>query len=831
MLFLTLSALSSPLRAASMTVYLAPKASTLWDGNCNGVGSSCSKSSPCSFSASTITVEAASQSCKIVFLPGHYQSTPLSLVGGQNVSSLEATLSSGVTDSLHLTIASPSCKINSSGSVMLQNSNLTFVTGSLSLVEILNLETSNTPFNFASLSEVYSNITVNVTSSTFSAKTQGTSLAEGSFPALFNFVGLNAQTPTGIVHSLVIQKSSFNLSSQTGLVSASVPILRIRLMETTIGSARHLLSTTSTSPVNIQLLNMTKVSTWRVFDNISGAKFDARNASSLDLHLSTLSSPDGPESLAEIQENACAHLSVSQSNVTSINIGCNNNADPSPHQRCNFSSIYSNFIDNAICFIGPQNGSNDDARAPKLRSTFIEVRSPLSSIQTLFQHVHINGSNIELLNSASSRRDGVFKFRGTVRFSALSKLMTNDMDIAGSVTIMTLQLRGRVHMAHGSSLQGVTELGAPRWIFKSPLSFIGDHDSHDYSAVVDLKHYSSLRVILGGPVSLHREPLIKFQNGAYLAVSNALELLSSTIIDWNSTNTGGVEPAEGAMYDLFESVTAVNGSEPARRVATKQSSAPYSFSAWLTPKDNMNRMFLATFGLQSSFPPYVAPSAVTVPSNSPRTLPTPSTVTPPPPHVRTPNIDDLECTGTIKYPGFKCVDAQWIYNGNLELSSELVIPSLTSPITIYGSLSLSNGNIRFVGESSTVRVKNCTIGGAGVVILDYFGGWPDAVHLWSHVAILQSESCSTSASSLPVVVRSSPGCKVCRWNTDLSMRYALKVSFSLSRSKCLLYIGVGVGVGVAGLIVLAVAGIATYRWYAEKKRKASHYESLLSDLD
>lgn len=819
LLFLTLSALSSPLRADSATVYLAPKATTLWDGNCNDGGSSCSKSSPCSFSASTITIEATSSSCRVVFLPGHYQSTPLSLVGGQNVTILEASLSSGVTDSLHLTIATPSSKIHSNGSSMLQNSNVTFVTGSLSYVEIMNLETSDTPFNFAGLSEVSSNITVNVTSCKFSAKSQGTSLVEGSFPALFNFVGFNAPAPTSIVQAIYFLKSSFNTTYESGIVSTSVPISRIRLMESNITTARHLLSTTTNTPTNIQLLNQTHVSAWRIFENLSGAKFDARNASSLDLHLSTLTSPNGPDLLGEIQENACAHISVSQSKVSGINIGCNNQGDHSPHQRCNFSSIYSNFLDNAICFIG----SNDGARWPKLRSTLIEVRSPLSSVQTLFQQVQINGNNIELLNNPSSRRDGVFQFCGNVRFSALSKLMTNDMDIAGSVTIMTLQLRGRVHMAHGSTLNGVTELGAPRWIFRSPLSFVGDQDSHDYSAVVDLKHFSSLRVVLGGPVSLHREPLIKFQNGAYLAVSNALELLSSTIIDWNSTNTGGVEPSEGAMYDLFESVAATNGSESAR-VATKQSSSPYSFSAWLTPKDNMNRMFLASFGLQSSFPPYATPSTVTVPS-------TPTSVTQPPVLAHPPNLDDFDCTGKIKYPGFECVDAQWIYRGNLELSSELVIPSLTSPITIHGSLSLTNGNIRFVGESSTLRVKNCTIAGAGVVILDYFDGWPDAVHSWSHVAILQSEQCSTSANTLPVVVRAAPGCKVCHWNTDLTARYALKVSFTLSRAKCVLYIGVGVGVGVAGLIIFAIAGILTYRWYAEKKRKASHYESLLSDLD
>lgn len=829
-LCLALIALLVPSQGRSSAIYLTAKSSSPWNGDCSAEEPICTKAAPCSINTSTKPINASTTLCEVVFLPGNYLSAPQTLTGGQNLTNLKVTFSEGTVDSLHLNITSPSLELNSTGASLLQNSVITLTMGSVNSVEMLKLDTVNTVFNFNEAGTVASNITLNITESTFVTKKQGTLLAEATGGSIFNFHRSATPSPSSSIQMILISKSAASLSLQSGLVESSLPITRIRLMATNISSARHLLSTSYPSPTNIQLLNGTHVDELlKVFDGPSISTFDSRNASSLDLHLSSISSshlsnPSQP--LGSIIDNACVDLKVAQSNISGMSIGCNNLTSTSRFHRCNFYSIYSTFLDNALCFIGAPKSTS----VPKFRSTLISVRSPSPAVQTLFQGVRPNATDLELLNDGSSRRHGVFKFRGTVAFSALSKLMTNDMDIQGKVTIMTLQLRGYVHLTHGSVLDGVTELGAPRWIFRSPLSFVGDANAHEYASIIDLRHYSSLRVIVGGPVSLHREPLIKFQNGVFLSVSNALALLNSTLIDWNTNRTGGIEPAEGAVYDVFETVAAADGSENGR-VATKQSSSPYSFSAWLTPKDASHKLWLASIGLLSSFPPYAVPSVASTPSNS--TPAVPSIL--PPNSSGTPSNDELGCDGLMSYPGFACMDAQWVYSGDLAVERELVIPSLTSPIIVRGSLSLvgSSSSIRFVGESSTIRVQNCTYASkdGGKVVLDYSAGWPDSVHSWSHVTILQNEKCTTLPSKLPISVIEAPGCKTCQWTVSKSQSYALKVAFTLSKTKCLVYIGVGVGIGVAALIVIAIIGIVTYRWYAAKKRKTQHYESLLSDLD
>lgn len=248
-------------------------------------------------------------------------------------------------------------------------------------------------------------------------------------------------------------------------------------------------------------------------------------------------------------------------------------------------------------------------------------------------------------------------------------------------------------------------------------------------------------------------------------------------------------------------------------------------SANASAKDDSSMVYLADLPAVAPVSPPATVQPVAQPVTAPvsvhpiavQPIAAPITVVPAP-------VAPVRCNGTVnagKANKFTCLNGVWTYAGNLTITEDMVIDSVTQLVHVTGKVNFTSDNdMRLVGTLSGLRTDECIHFDEGRVIFDYAKAWPAKIANWTQTAFVQHDNCT----AIPYLIAPPVSCIDAPQIITLgNYNSSMTVEFEISYYRCKTMIGVSIGCFVA-LILCILFSIWMILYYRRKNKKG--YETI-----
>lgn len=838
-------------KVAGHTVYLEESShGELWTGNCSSafLATECSEFFPCRIGSEVVVTDATS--CTIVW-PNTFgiedpemQGTFVAVVAGTGVQTIENVIDGLSIANINVTANRVVFTGAAHSPYILDTSKLGvhLVPSELAppSVSFNNLVLQDTFINIYHDSSAANGLSDDVTIDA-DALTVRFVVTRYAPLAIVSVLDLAPSTDPAEAHAKV-NAFTFSSSSYTAtrskdypLFYSELPVSSITISNSSISTPKYLATLKDATLTHINILNNATVKLVKAVVLSSGSsttQFDATNAINLRVSQSSLLGSNRESGFWEtlkLQDEACMHLDVENSNLEQMEVNCNDYASASPSVRCKLRIADSTFADANLCVLGPVPA--DPSYAPMISNSSFLVESSAGT-GVMIRNVSVNAVLMQALSFLPVTQHALV-FDGTVNFTAASSFYSNALYLFASsqATIASATFVGDVRLETGARLQSVSNQASsisgplPTWNFVGGVNIQQAFITQDSrpSPVID---FSEASFVLS-PISASNAPALNVSQ-VILSVYNLTDFLSSVHVSWKPSVAA---PTQGTAYTLGDFVSTVAPLPDTAITLQNTGGTDYQFIARLmagsTPSSYRVLYGLGNFALPPVVPPTapvqapVAAPVEVVPVNvQPLAQPTAA----PAPVVSTPVAPINRCNGTVnagKSNKFSCVNGIWTFVGNLTVTEDMVIDSVTQTIHVTGNVNFTSDNdMRLVGTMSGLRSDDCIHFGEGRVIFDYAKSWPSKIANWTQTAFIQHENCTR----IPYLIAPPVSCVDAPTVITLgAYNSSMVVDFTISYYRCKTMIGVSIGCFVA-LIVCILFSIWMILYY-RRKNKAG-YETI-----